>query len=66
MTFEPGTTVRTTIDLRADDGSIVPAGTVAMVVGSVDARLVVDFDDHDTGERITATAEPWELMRLRR
>ena len=62
MTLETGTTVRTVIDLLASDGSILPIGSIATVIGSVDDRFVIVAQDHDTGEPITAEAHCWECI----
>lgn len=63
--FESGTAVRTLLELLADDDSIVPVGTTGHVLGFEGDRVIVVFSDGDTGEPVTFTAAPWELLRVR-
>lgn len=65
MTHEPGTTVRTLLDLMALDDSIVPIGTTGQVIGHQGDKVLVVFQDGDTGEPVTFAAESWELLRLK-
>ncbi len=59
MTIEVGTRVRSLVELRADDGWLIPAGSSGMVVGHQGDKLVVAFDLEDA----SATAMPWEVRR---
>lgn len=61
MTLETGAAARTLVDLLADDESIIPAGSVVRVIGHEGQQPVVDLEDFDTGEHVTATCQPWEL-----
>ncbi len=59
MTIDIGTRVRSLVELRADDGWIIPEGSLGMVVGHQGEKLVIAFDLEDA----TATALPWEVRR---
>lgn len=61
MTLDIGTRVRTVIEVLADDGYLIPVGSLGMVVGHQGEKLVVAFDLEDA----TATLLPWEVLRAR-
>ena len=60
-----GSHVRTLLELLDSDGSVVPAGSTATVIGHEGEKLILSVQDHDTGESRTVTAEVWETLRLR-
>lgn len=59
----PGDRVRAVIELLADDGTLLPIGSTGTVLGYEGSALVVEFEDHDTGETHTVTAEIWEVRK---
>lgn len=61
MTLNAGARIRTLVDLLTTDGSIVPIGTAGTVIGYAGERLVVSFEDRDTGETLTAECQRWEV-----
>lgn len=57
--------VRLLLEILDDKGFLIPIGTTGHVVGAQGERLVVAFEDHDTGETRTASVEVWEVLRSR-
>lgn len=55
--------VRTLVELRADDGTLVPVGAKGEVIGHAGERLVVKFVDQETDTSQTAECERWEVRR---
>ena len=60
MTPIPGSSVRLLVDLIADDGTILPSDSRAMVIGHQGDRLIVEVVD-EYGERHSATCQRWEV-----
>lgn len=65
MTPDPGTRVRTLVDLLTDQGQIVPIDSPAEVIGAKGERLILSIEDPETGERMTAECAVWEVLRRR-
>lgn len=65
MTIDQGSTVRLLVELQADDGSLLPQGTTATVIGYVGDRLVLEVMDWESDTRIGVEAERWECLRVR-
>jgi len=63
--IDQGTTVRTLVELLADDGSLLPIGTTATVIGHSGDRLVLEVHDWETDARIGAECDVWEVLRVR-
>lgn len=65
MTIEAGATVRTLVELLADDGSLLPKGTTATVIGYAGDRLVLEVMDWESDTKLGVECEAWDLLRVR-
>ena len=59
-----GTRVRSLVELLSDTGTLIPKGSRGMVVGNAGERPVVDFEDPETGDHVTAECWRWEVRPL--
>ena len=63
MTPTTNDRIRTLIELLADDRTQIPPGTPGVVIGFEGDKLIVSFEDMDTGTTRTATVNRWEVRK---
>jgi hypothetical protein len=63
MTATTNDRVRTLVELLTDDGTLLAPGWVGTVIGFEGDKLIVSFEDHETGESRTATVNVWEVRK---
>lgn len=63
MTATTNDRIRTLTEVLTDDGILLAPGWVGTVIGFEGDKLVVSFEDMETGTTRTATVWQWEIRK---